>query len=60
MEFLQRCLTCKGWCAAAMSFLGIDAAKIGHMWYLSNNPATANFDTGDGIPRCFRTSVRVS
>ena len=33
-------------CAAAMSLLGIDAAEIGNMWYLSNNPAVANFDTG--------------
>ncbi|CAK0782521.1 hypothetical protein CVIRNUC_005739 [Coccomyxa viridis] len=31
---------------AAMSFLGIDAGNIGHLWYLSNNPAIANFETG--------------
>ena len=37
--------------AAAMSLLGIDAAKIGNMWYLSNNPAVANFDTGEAPMR---------
>ena len=36
--------------AAAMSFLGIDAGKIGHLWYLSNNPAIANFETGGAVP----------
>ena len=33
-----------------MSILGIDAAKIGHLWYLSNNPAVANFETGKTLP----------
>ena len=38
--------------AAAMSLLGIDAAKIGNLWYLSNNPAVANLDTGEVPLEC--------
>lgn len=43
--------------AAAMSFLGIDAGNIGHLWYLSNNPAIANFETGGAVPPMYDLST---
>ena len=38
----------QAWClqAAAVRFLGISREALGNLWWLSNNPEIANFNTG--------------